>query len=299
MHDRATGALGAFNQNLDQSKSKTQKLSENVTGLGIGLAKLSAPATAFFAFSTKAAIDFESAFAGVVKTVDASDAQLLALRDTIREMATDPSNPLAGLSNAHETIAQIMELGGQLGVPVGEMQNFAGVIGQLGIATNLTTEEAAVMTAQFANITGMDFADFERFGSTIVELGNNLATDERSIAEFAQRLAGIGTTVGLTEDQILALGGAMASVGLNAEAGGTAMTQVFNEMISAVAKGGGELNSFARVSGLSASEFAAQWEADPTTALQSFLGGLGDLDEAAQVQAQRPLSVLPTAGGAR
>jgi len=48
-----------------------------------------------------------------------------------------------------------------------------------------------------------------------VHLGNNLATMESNIVEFGQRIAGAGKIAGLTEAQVLAIGGAFASVGVN------------------------------------------------------------------------------------
>ena len=72
------------------------------------------------------------------------------------------------------------------------------------------------------NITGTSQDKVENLGSAIVDLGNNFATDEASIVQMATRLASAGTIAGLTETDILALSTAMSSVGIQAEAGGTA-----------------------------------------------------------------------------
>ena len=40
-----------------------------------------------------------------------------------------------------------------------------------------------------------------------------MATQEDEIANYMQRLSGIGTTVGMAEQDIVALGAAMSSVG--------------------------------------------------------------------------------------
>lgn len=277
---------------FDKIASKVDKLGDKMNNVGKKMSlAVTAPVVAFGALSIKAATDFESAFAGVIKTVDGTDAQLNKLRDTIRDMATSSTNPLAGLENAHETLAGIMELGGQLGVPIDQLDNFTQVVGELGMSTNLTTDEAALMSAQFANITGMDFDNFRKFGSTIVDLGNNLATTEKDIMQFAQRLAGIGNTAGLSEQRILAISGAMASMGLNAEAGASAMTKTFTEIISAVGKGGDQLDRFAEVAGMTAKEFSNEWQKHPQMALLQFLKGLGKLDQAAQTQALEDLNL--------
>ena len=46
-----------------------------------------------------------------------------------------------------------------------------------------------------------------------------MAAQESEIMNFSQRLSGTGTTVGMAEKDIVALGAAMAGVGINAEAG--------------------------------------------------------------------------------
>ena len=72
-----------------------------------GLAAATAAAAAFAAAATKAGIEFESAFAGVEKTVDATDQQLAQLRSGILDMSKDI--PIAATE-----IAGIAEAAGQL-----------------------------------------------------------------------------------------------------------------------------------------------------------------------------------------
>ena len=93
------------------------------------------------------------------------------------------------------------------------------------------------------------------------------------------RLASAGKLAGLTEPEIMALAAAMSSVGIEAEAGGTAMTQTLNAIEKAVAKGGDDLAEFARIAGMSSEEFSSAWKNDAMSALTSFIGVLGKLDE--------------------
>ena len=96
---------------------------------------------------------------------------------------------------------------------------------------------------------------------------------------MANRLAASGTLAGLTNQEILGLATAMSSVGIEAEAGGTAMTQTLSAIESAVAAGGEDLQKFAIVAGESSEEFASKWKNKPVEAIQDFIRGLGTLDE--------------------
>ena len=75
-----------------------------------------------------------------------------------------------------------------------------------------------------------------------MDLGNNLATTEAEIVDMALRLAGAGNTVGLTEAQILGLAGALSSVGVQAELGGSTLSRILLEMQKAALEGGDALD---------------------------------------------------------
>ena len=178
-----------------------------------------------------------------------------------------------------EEIAAVTEAAGQLGIQKDALLDFTEIMTMLGTATNMTADEAATSLARFANITGMATDNYGRLGSVIVDLGNNFATTESEIVAMGTRLASAGKLAGLTEPEIMALAAAMSSVGIEAEAGGTAMTQTLNAIEKAVAKGGDDLTEFARIAGMSSEEFSSAWKNDAMSALTSFIGGLGKLDE--------------------
>lgn len=226
----------------------------------------------YFASCAQASMDFESAITGVAKTTDLTDEELAAMSDSIKALSTE-------IPATTEEIAAVAEAAGQLGIQKDALLDFTEIMTMLGTATNMAADEAATALARFANITGMATDNYGRLGSVIVDLGNNFATTESEIVAMGTRLASAGKLAGLTEPEIMALAAAMSSVGIEAEAGGTAMTQTLNAIEKAVAKGGDDLSEFARIAGMSSEEFSSAWKNDAMSALTSFIGGLGKLDE--------------------
>lgn len=241
-------------------------------GVTVAVGAVSTALTGAAGYAINTGIDFESAFAGVKKTVDATDAELDEFRQGIRDMAKE-------MPQSASQIAEVAEAAGQLGIENKNMLSFTEVMSNLGVATNMSATEAATSLARLANITQMPQENFDRLGSTIVALGNNLATTESEITEMGLRLAGAGKQVGMSEDQILGLAGAISSVGIEADAGGSAVSTVMTKMQLAVEQGGESLEQFADVAGMSASEFQQAFREDAAQALVSFVEGLGSMDE--------------------
>ena len=256
--------------------SKMQGIGKNMQSVGKTLTKgLTVPLLAGAGVAVKAAIDYESAFAGVKKTVDGTPQQFAQLSTSIREMAKEmPSSAIE--------IAHVAEAAGQLGVPIGAIKDFSKTMINLGVSTNLSSEEAASSIAKIGNImqvSGKDLGTWSgHFGSAVVDLGNHFATTERDIVEMTNRLAAGGKLAGLTTPEILGLATAMSSVGIEAEAGGTAMNQTLTgigKAVAGVGKGASsKLKLIAQTAGMTAEEFSQAWKQKPAEALQAFIKGL-------------------------
>lgn len=222
--------------------------------------------------SINAYIDYEAAFTGVKKTVDGSQRQLEKLNDQIKEMSST-------MPYAAKDIATIASLAGQLGVGVNDIRDFTEVMLGLGTATNLTAEDASTMLAQFQNVTGFETDKIKNIASVIVDLGNNSATTERDIMEMAQRFASAGTLAGLSAPEILGMSAALSSVGIGAEAGGTSLSKLTQNIQKAVETESKDLEQFARVAGVSAKQFAKAWKESPVEAINMFISGLHETYE--------------------
>ncbi|QQY15070.1 phage tail tape measure protein [Cutibacterium avidum] len=264
-----------FTAAMARAATASKQLGSQVKAHGAALDRMASASTkaglavtAGVGGAVKAAVDWESAWTGVQKTVDASPAQYARLEGQLRSLASV-------LPVSHQEIAGVAEAAGQLGVKQQDITKFTSTMVKLGTATNMTSEEAATSLRQFMNVMGTAPGDVDRLASTVVDLGNNSATTERDIVEMGQRLSGTGKQMNITEPQVMAFGAAMASVGINAEAGGTAMSRNWVTIDRAVRQGGSSLKAMAKVSGMSAAQFKKAWQTDAAGATNALIEGLG------------------------
>lgn len=258
---------------LEEVGNNITKIGKKVTDLGDKLTKtLTTSILGLSAIGVKTAIDFESAFAGVEKTVDGTEEQMNELREGIKKMSTE-------LPSTTTEISAVAEAAGQLGIQTDNVLSFTKTMIDMGNSTNLSADEAATSLARFANITRMSQSDFDKLGSVIVELGNNFATTELEITEMGMNLASAGTQVGMTQADIMALATALSSVGLEAQAGGTAFSKVMIQMQLAVETSSEDLKDFANVAGMTTKEFSKAFKDNATNAIMRFVDGLSKSGE--------------------
>ena len=268
----AEKAIESLHNSANRVTKTATNVGKSVEKIGSTATKaLTIPLTTAFGYAGKQFMDFETGLIGVKKTTNMVGQELKGFGNEISKMSTQipiSSKELLGLS----------EVAGQLGIHgQKDLLAFTRVMAEMGSATNLAGEEGAAAMAKFANIMGLDVGkNIRNVGDAIVRLGNNYATTENDIIMMSKRLAASGRLVGLTTPNVLGLATAMSSVGINAEAGGSAMSQVLNKLDKAVAEGGEKLEMFADVSGMSAQSFAKQWETDPIKAVEAFMKGLDD-----------------------
>ena len=258
--DKSTSRLGTLTQ-------QATRYSSEMTNVGTAVAGFGAVVVGGLGLATKAAVSWESAWAGVLKTVDGTPKQLAQIEQGLRDLAKT-------LPASHEEIAAVAEAAGQLGIQTDNVVSFTKTMIDMGEATNLSAEDAATSLARFMNIMGTGQKDVGKLGAAVVGLGNNFATTEAEIVEMSMRIAGAGRQAGMSEGDVLGFATALSSVGIDAEAGGTAISQVMKRMGNAVADGGDSITEYARIAGMSAQDFAAAWGDDSAGTMARFIAGL-------------------------
>ena len=264
---KSFGSIGA--QQVAAVGTKMETLGEKITAIGQKFKVISVVASTTLVGITASAINFESAWTGVTKTVDGTEAEL----EEIKQGILDLSEVTASSSS---DIASVAEAAGQLGVKKENVLAFTETMVRLGDSTNLSADEAATAIAQLYNIMGSDINTVDRFGAAIVALGNNAATTEADILNMASRIASSGKQVGLTEQEVLALATSLSSVGLEAEGGGSAISAVITKIDKDVALNSNTLKTWASVAGMSVTDFKNLWQNDAMSAIQSIVKGMGD-----------------------
>lgn len=283
LKDEISKPLKTVKENLESVKKSTDKMSSSIKNTatvmknsGSSMIKIGATLTASiggaFALCAKNAIEFESAWTGVLKTVNGSEAQL----ESIRQGLIDLSNKMPPTASE---LAGIAEIAGQLGIETDNIVKFTETMAMLADTTNIVGEEGALQLAKFMNVMGTSQDDVDRLGASIVELGNNFSTTEADILNMASRLSDLGILANFNETQVLAWATAMSSAGIEAEMGGTAMKKMVTEIERATLSGGDSLEQFAKIAGTTSSEFKKAFGEDASKATLMFLEGLNKVKQ--------------------
>lgn len=225
------------NVRLDTFITHAETIASTINSLKIGLGDLTDFARQTANAADTANVSREAAFISATKNVeDAHQTQedLDLLNDSLREMSTR-------IPQTYQQLAGLMGVGATLGVPYEDLEKFTEVMAKLNVATNVDGEGGAQAMAQFLNITEKSFANLDRVGSTLTELGNNSATTEQAILEMSHRAATGLAAVGMTAQDILAVSAAINSVGIEAQAGGSAISKLGITMDKAANVGGQQI----------------------------------------------------------
>lgn len=246
--DAATEAAMKSDSEFRKFAAELSITGDKVASVGSAMTKkLTVPLVGGLGLAINEARKFESSFAGVKKTTDATAEQFDILAEKLKTMSTRlPANV--------NDINAVAEAAGQLGIKYKDIDKFTEVMINLGVATNLSADQAATQFARLQNIMGFTSADYERLGSVVVDLGNNFATSESEIMNFTMRLAPMGAQAGLTTPEIMGISTAFTSMGLTAEAGGTAAGKMLSMMNLSSTKGLGQMQALEKQLGMTGRE---------------------------------------------
>lgn len=275
-----------FNRNMNSARSSLQGFQRTAGGvggtmrsLGSSFAGLVGTGGALLVFTNqmrtgiREAIEFESAFANVRKTVNASEPEFAALRRELTQLSVTTGESATELFRAAGAA-------GQIGIRTENIARFTEVMSEMAIASNLTSDEAAIGFSKWALVTGLAQEKIENLTSSVVALGNSSGANEGEILDTSLRFASMAKNAKMADSEIAALAASLISVGMAPEAGGTAMSRIITDIGKAAATGGKELEMFAALAGQSSAEFQQAFGANATNAILSVAAGLDRFSEA-------------------
>jgi TP901 family phage tail tape measure protein len=178
--------------------------------------------------SVRAAIDFESAMADVRKVVPG-----LESAEGLKEMKQEIIGLSKELPVSAEGLAAIMAAAGQSGIPREELAEFTRQAAQMGVAFDITADEAGTAMAKLRTSLGLSQPEVVDLADAMNFLSNNMASSAAEVSNFMLRAGAVGKQVAMTTEQTAALGSAMIAAGAEPEVAATS----FRNLIKALTKG--------------------------------------------------------------
>lgn len=172
--------------------------------------------------ATKSAIEFESKMAEVRKVVSGLDdpKQFDAMGKSIRDLSER-------IPIASEGIADIVAAAGQAGIAKDDLLVFAESAAKVGVAFDITAEQAGDSLAKVQTSMGLSMKDTNSLMGTINELSNSMAASAPEILKVVTGVGALGQQAGLAGEKTAALGSAMVAAGANASNATTATKNLF------------------------------------------------------------------------
>ena len=266
---RATG-------DLDRLDGRGRTATATVQRLGTALVSLGAAAVVAGAIkgSLDSFAEFERRLIGVGKTTNITGAELADLGQSVRELSRD-------LPVSASKLLEIAQSAGQLGVNgTANILRFTDTVGKLGLASDLSGEQAATSLARILTVTGTAISEVDQLGSTIVQLGNNFAATESEIAAVATRVSQSTSQFDVSAAQVLGISTALKAVGVQAESGGTQVGLSFQAINDAIRNGGDELARLEQITGRTGDALREDFfNGNSAKVFQDFVNGLGQIQQ--------------------
>ncbi|MDF2506262.1 MAG: hypothetical protein K0Q52_121 [Microbacterium sp.] len=213
------------------------------------------------------AASFESSFTAVERTSRTSGEQAALLRDQLTGLTRD-------IPAAFSEVASVATLGAQLDIASGDLAEFSNQVIQFSATTGVAAEQSAEGFGRIGQLLKVPASEFQNLGSAILYAGNTSVATEQDVLNYAQRLSIAGHEAGLTADQVIALSGTFASLGIGLEAAQGATQRIFQQISRDISLGEDALHKYSALTGMTAQEFATAWSQEPQKALNQLIGGL-------------------------
>jgi TP901 family phage tail tape measure protein len=256
--DLISGPLRAVRASLDATGTATLGLGQRMGRLALAMAPVAVGAGVLlgaFGACAARAMTFESAMADVAKVVNFdSQAEFRGMSDTVMDLA-------GRLPMAQEGIAAIIAAAGQSGVAKADLAGFAEQAAKMGIAFDLTGDQAGKMMADWRAGMDLSLPRVYALADAVNHLSNNMNATAPALGEVIQRAGALAMSCGLAETEVAALGTAFLSAGASPEVAATAMKKFVGVLSRGDAMSKRARESFAEL-GLSSAQLSKDMQTD-------------------------------------
>ena len=229
-----------------------------------------------------AAVKFESSMADVRKVVDFDSPE------QFKQMGKDILDLSTRIPMAAEGLAQIVAAGGQSGIARDELLGFAEGAAKMGVAFDITAEQAGDMMAKWRTAFKMGQSDVVKLADKINFLGNTTAASAPLISDVVTRIGPLGSVGGVASGEIAALGASLVGSGVTSEIAATGIKNLILALVSGESATKSQNEAFAAL-GLNAVDMAKYMQKDARGAILSVLEAVQRLDKEQQASVMAEL----------
>lgn len=270
--DLISNPLGKVRGMMKSLGLDTSSLGARMGNLALALAPVALAAGVVMGalgMASAKAIAFESSMADVAKVVNfETDAELKAMSGTIMDMA-------GRIPMAADGIAAIVAAAAQSGVAKQDLTEFAEQAAKMGVAFDLTGDQAGKMMADWRAGMNLTLPQVYSLADAVNHLSNNMNATAPHLGEVVQRVGAVAMTAGLAETQVAALGAAFLSSGAGPEVAATALKNFTTTLVKGSAMSKDQAAAFQSL-GFGATQLAKDMQSDAQGTIFKVLQAIAD-----------------------
>ena len=271
---RINRTMKGLMQGVAQDRQQFAQLDQQAT---VYMGKMMAwgATTKFLAGPIQSAMEFESVMADVRKVVDFDTPQ------QFKEMSNDILKLSQEIPVSASGLAQIMASAGQAGIARNELVAFTKDAAKMGVAFDITADQAGDMMAQWRTAFKMNQVQVVELADKVNYLGNKTAASAAKISDVVTRIGPLGSVGGVASGEIAAMGASIVGSGIASEVAATGIKNLILGLTAGEAATKKQRAAFDEL-GLDSSQVAESMQKDGKGTILMVLNTINQLDKVKQ-----------------
>lgn len=271
---RINRTMKGLMQGVAQDRQQFAQLDQQAT---VYMGKMMAwgATTKFLAGPIQSAMEFESVMADVRKVVDFDTPQ------QFKEMSNDILKLSQEIPVSASGLAQIMASAGQAGIARNELVAFTKDAAKMGVAFDITADQAGDMMAQWRTAFKMNQVQVVELADKVNYLSNKTAASAAKISDVVTRIGPLGSVGGVASGEIAAMGASIVGSGIASEVAATGIKNLILGLTAGEAATKKQRAAFDEL-GLDSSQVAESMQKDGKGTILMVLNTINQLDKVKQ-----------------